>query len=34
MKIEINNTKYNTLLEASKATQIPIESLRQSIKRG
>ena len=34
MKIEINNSKYDSLLEASKATQIPIESLKQSIKRG
>ena len=34
MKIEINNTKYDNLLEASKATQIPIESLKQSVKRG
>ena len=34
MKIEINNTKYDSLLEASKATQIPVESLKQSVKRG
>ena len=34
MKIEINNTKYDNLLEASKATQIPVESLKQSVKRG
>ena len=34
MKIEINNTKYDNLLEASIATEIPIESLKQSVKRG
>ena len=34
MKIEINNIKYDNLLEASKATEIPIESLKQSVKKG
>ena len=34
MKIEINNTKYENLLEASKAINIPLESLKQSVKLG
>ena len=34
MKIEINNQKFNSLLEASKKTGITIESLRQLVKNG